>query len=220
MIIGRTRSNIREQIENQYENLLLMIGDIADRYQKEAVDFENEVDRIAKECSNGDYEIHSDLKYSYLNEIIRKFSMLVEARRILFCSIFSYCESMLYGIVDYYIIPIGNTKGIVQLINKIFKEYEKRYSELLSVSNDADNTIRNYYRPLRNYFMHGKISKENDKVNLRFYAQTNDGIFVTGSKDRMEIEIADNEYLRSTLATVNRFLIEIEESYNVKQRRL
>ena len=217
MAIGRTKTNIRAQIDDQNVNLLQMVSDIADHYHKETIDFEDEVNRFAIDNSEGDNEIYIDLRDSYSNEIIKKYSLLVEARKILFCSIFSYCESMLYGIIEYYSIPINNINKIGQLIDKIFEEYDKRFSEKLTVPDDIVNTIRNYYRPLRNHFNHYKISLENDKNNLRLFAEKENRLIVY---DGMKYEIIDNSFLRDALNTVNSFLVEIEESYDIKTRTL
>ena len=54
-MIGKTRTNIRAEIDTQYEILSQMIEDIAVHYQEEVHDFEQKVNTIAEEDSRGDY---------------------------------------------------------------------------------------------------------------------------------------------------------------------
>ena len=48
MTIGKTRTIIRAEIDTQYEILSQMIEDIADRYQEEALRFEQYIDTGSK----------------------------------------------------------------------------------------------------------------------------------------------------------------------------
>ena len=53
-MIGKTRTNVRAEIDTQYEILSQMIEDIANNYQEEELRFEKFVDRMAEEDSEGD----------------------------------------------------------------------------------------------------------------------------------------------------------------------
>lgn len=141
MIIGKTYSNIGWEIENQYEILSQMINDIAEHYQNEVLTIKNEVDEIYKKFSDSDYETYSN-ETQGLDEVLDKpYSLCYEARKILFCAIFSYFESMLYGIIEYYKIPRGKANQPSQLIEKICKEYDTKFSKKLPISEDIKNTI-------------------------------------------------------------------------------
>lgn len=72
-------TNIRAMIETQYGILSQMIMDIAYRYQTQLKQTEEEADRLARDNSDGDYEIYHTILNS-LND--------VEER--------SYCKSFLH----------------------------------------------------------------------------------------------------------------------------
>ena len=46
MIIGKTRSNIGAQIEDQYEILSQMVNDIAGHYDENALVYKKDIDKI------------------------------------------------------------------------------------------------------------------------------------------------------------------------------
>ena len=211
-MIGKTRTNIREEIDTQYEILLQMIADIADHYQDEAYRFKEEVYKIAEDNSDGDFNIKSSLLSNYDVPLERRFSLTYEARKILFCSIFSYFESMLYGLIAYFKIPRKKTNQLEQLIDKIAKEYVERYSEPLIFVGDK-NRICDFYRPLRNKYMHGHIGNPSDKVKLRLYIEKEGSINSLSGY----YEIRDNKFLRDSLNRINTFLIGIEEAYCKKE---
>ena len=105
MIIGKTMSNIRWEIEYQYEILSQMISDIADHYHDKAIALEKKVNEIYTEYANSDYETFSNETQGLDDVHDKPYSLCYEARKILFCAIFSYFESMLYGIIEFYKIP-------------------------------------------------------------------------------------------------------------------
>ena len=215
MIIGKTYSDIGWEIEHQYEILSQLIDDIAEHYHDEALAVEKEVDEIYNKYSDSDYETFSNVTQG-LDEVLDKpYSLCYEARKILFCAIFSYFESMLYGLINFYKIPIGRTNQTEQLIDKIKKEYDNRYGGHLIISESARQTICDCYRPLRNYYMHGSLNSSNDRTLLKTYAKSkeciNDG---WGG----HYEIKDNEFLRKALNNVKDFLFAIDDAYTIQLR--
>ena len=213
MTIGKTRTIIRAEIDTQYEILSQMIEDIADRYQEEALRFEQYIDKVAEEGSDGDRDIKFSIQRSFDNSLEKQYSLTFEARKILFCAIFSYFESMLYGLIGYYMIPRGRTNQVGQLIDKIGEEYLRRYSKALSFTSDT-NVLSNFYRPLRNMYMHGHIGNPNDKKNLRSYLEKENRVDLVSGY----CEIKSNTFLIDTLNIVNNCLVEIEEAYCKKER--
>lgn len=206
-MIGRARTNIRALIEDQCEILSQMISGIADRYNAEAYSFEEEIKRNAKVNSEGDYDIYSSIVDTYSDSVDMHYTLCFEARKILFCAIFSYLESMLYGIISYYEIERCNTNQISQLIDKIANQYKKWFNEELILPNDLSQKICEYYRPLRNYYMHGELDSDKDKANLETFIDSNSNYIVS------YYEIKDNEFLRCVLSEMNSFLLNIEEAY-------
>jgi hypothetical protein len=213
MIIGKTRTNIRAEIDSQYEILYQMIEDIADHYQEEALRFEEDINRMAEEDSDGDEEIKHSLLSNFCEPSEKQYSLTFEARKILFCAIFSYFESMLYGLIDYFKIPRGKTNQVGQLIDKVEEEYLKRYSEPLLFTCDK-NVISGFYRPLRNKFTHGHIGNPNDRKMLFSYLEKDKRV----SHLFGNYEINCNIFLRDALNNITTFLVEIEEAYCKKER--
>ena len=213
MKIGKTYSDIGWEIEHQYEILSQLIDDIAEHYHDEALAVEKEVDEIYNKYSDSDYETFSNVTQG-LDEVLDKpYSLCYEARKILFCAIFSYLESMLYGLINFYKIPIGRTNQIGQLIDKIKKVYDDWYGGILSIPESARQTICDCYRPLRNYYMHGSLNSSNDRTLLKTYAKS-EGCINDGWGGHYEIK--DNDFLRNALNNIKDFLIGIDDAYSAK----
>ena len=213
MIIGKTMSNIGWEIENQYDILSQMISDIAERYHDEALALEKKVNEIYDEYANSDYETFSN-ETQGLDEVLDKpYSLCYEARKILFCAIFSYFESMLYGIIEFYKIPRGKTNQICQLIELLCKEYKKRYSDHLLILEDEKQIICVQYRLLRHFYMHGALDRGMDL--LISFAKAEESI---NNKWCGNYEILNNDFLRTALDKIKCFLISIEEAYDNKTR--
>ncbi len=214
-MIGKARTDIRAEIDTQYEILSQMIEDIADRYQEDALRFEEFVNRMAEEDSDGDDDIKHTIQRSFDAPLEKQYSLTYEARRILFCTIFSYFESMLHGLIDYYKIPIGRAKYVNKLVGAIKKEYENRYSELFPDYGYTETIICTQYRILRNHFMHGKIDKDEDIELLRSYAISKSGLRCY-EWDKYVIE--SNRFLVVALGRINGFLVRTEEAYCKKEK--
>lgn len=214
MTIGKTRTNIRAEIDTQYDILSQMIEEIADHYQEEATRFEEDINRMAKENSEGDEDIKLSIQRNYYDSIEKQYSLTFEARKILFCAIYSYFESMLYGLIDYFKIHRGGAKYVNQLVEAIKKEYETRYLENLPNYGYTETIICEQYRILRNYFMHGKLDKETDNELLRSYVICANGL---GWYEWDKYEIESNSFLIVALGRINGFLVKIEEAYSRKE---
>ena len=214
MIIGKTISNIRAEINTQYDILLQMIEDLAVHYHKEECALNLKVDKVYEEASKCDYETFSNMTQGYGEIQDEYYRKSVEARRVLFCAIFSYFESMLHGLIDYYKIPIGGAKYVNKLVEAIKKEYEKRYSEEIPDYGFTESVVCKQYRILRNYFMHGKLEKEADIELLRSYALSVSGL---GCYEWDKYEIESNSFLTVALDRINGFLERIEVSYFTKE---
>lgn len=215
-MIGKARTNIRAEIDTQYEILSQMIEDIADHYQEEALRFEKYIDRVAEEDSEGDNDIKFSIQRSFDDSLEKQYSLTFEARKIMFCAIFSYFESMLYGIIEYYKIPRGKTNQVKQLVDIIKDEYVRKYNEQFPDYGYTETIICEQYRILRNYFMHGKLDKESDNELLRSYVFSVNGL---GWYEWDRYEIIDNNFLIGALGRINGFLVRMEEAYNTKSRK-
>ncbi len=79
-----------------------MIMDIAYRYQTQLKQTEEEADRLARDNSDGDYEVYHTILNSFNDVEERSYCLMTESRKILFCAIFSYYETMLNEFVLYY----------------------------------------------------------------------------------------------------------------------
>ena len=95
-------TNIRAMIETQYGILSQMITDIAYRYQTQLKQTEEEADRLARDNSDGDYDVYHTILNSFNDVEERSLCLMTESRKILFCAIFSYYETMLNEFVMYY----------------------------------------------------------------------------------------------------------------------
>lgn len=214
-MIRNARTDIRAEIDTQYEILSQMIEDIADRYQEDELSFEKYVDRMAEKDSEGDEDIKHTIQRSFDASLEKQYSLTYEARKILFCTIFSYFESMLHGLIDYFKIPIKTPKYVNNLVEAIKEEYQNRYSELFPDFGYTETIICTQYRILRNYFMHGKLDKDADKELLRSYALSVSGLRCY-EWDKYVIE--SNSFLTVALDRINGFLVRIEEVYCKKER--
>jgi hypothetical protein len=214
-MIGKARTNIRAEIDAQYEILSQMIEDIADRYQEDELRFEKYVDRMAEEGSEGDEDIKHTIQRSFDASFEKQYSLTYEARKILFCTIFSYFETMLHGLKDYFKIPVENPKYVNNLVEAIKREYKERYSELFPDYGYTETIICTQYRILRNYFMHGELEKDSDKELLRSYALSESGLRCY-EWDKYVIE--SNDFLIVALDRINGFLVRIEEAYCKKEK--
>ena len=206
-------SNIGWEIENQYEILSQMISDVADRYHDEAIALEKKVDETYNKYANSDYNTFSNETQGLDKVLDKPYSLCYEARKILFCAIFSYFESMLHGISDFYNVTKEKKRHMDKLLAVICDEFGNRFSSELIYDEEDWHTIYEKYRPLRNYYMHGIIYDEMSLVIA--FAQSEASI---NDKSNGHYEILDDDFLRTALSKINGFLVNIEEAYDNKAR--
>lgn len=205
-------TNIRALIETQYGVLSQMIYDIDNHYQTNLQQINDDVRYIAEDNSNGDYDEYISIVHNFDDDIDRQTALCVEARRILFCSIFSYYEKMLHGIADYYDIRSG-AEQVSQLYEVILKEYKNRYADTINIDPKCVENVNQTYRLLRNYFIHGELSKSYDRDKLYSNIDLLDGIERCGNLD---IEITKNTYLYKALDDIKLVLTSMEEGFSNK----
>ena len=111
-------TNIRAMIETQYGILSHMITDIAYRYQTLLKLTEEEAERLAQNNSDGDYDVYHTILNSFNDVEERSLCLMTESRKILFCAIFSYYETMLNEFVLYYKIT-NNATHPSQILDSI-----------------------------------------------------------------------------------------------------
>lgn len=211
-------TNIRALIETQYGILSQMIYDIDNHYQMSLQQINSDVQHIAEENADGDYDEYISIIRNFDYDVERQTALCIEARRILFCSIFSYYEKMLHGIVDYYNIN-SSAKCILQLYKAIQTEYKKRYADTINMNKECVDRVNNTYRWSRNYFIHGKLKRyydeEQNLVLHKLYARID---FLNGIEWRsdLDIEITDNTFLYNALNDIRLVLTSIEDAFSNK----
>ena len=202
-------TNIRAMIETQYGILSQMITDITYRYQAQLKETEEENDRFAQENSDRDYDVY----YSILNSLSdveeRSYCLMTESRKILFCAISSYYETMLNEIVLYYKIA-NNATQPSQILDSILKAYKIKYGEEITCREENVVYANSIYRLLRNLYMHGSLSKEKDRCTLFNYAGITNGLKTFGIDT---IVITDNDFLFKALDCFKSILVCIDDAF-------
>ena len=208
-MVPKGYNTLRAMIETRYGILSKLICDAEKHYYNPWIDFQNNALKTAKENCNGDSEIYFSILHCFDTEEELLESLVKETRRILFCSIFSYYESMLNEMLLYYGIST-KAQQVKHVFETITKEYKKRYSEELI----ADARIaHDFYRLLRNYYMHGNLSSSREHVKLQSFVGVTDGIKLYGN---MSIDIIDNSFLLKSLNDLRGILVDIEEGFTLK----
>lgn len=141
-------TNIRAMIETQYGILSQMIMDIAYRYQTQLKQTEEEADQLARDNSDGDYEVYHTILNSFNDVAERSYCLMTESRKILFCAIFSYYETMLNEFVLYYKIA-NNATLPSQILDSILKAYKTKYGEDITCIEENVEYANSFYRLLR-----------------------------------------------------------------------
>ena len=139
-MIAKGYTNIRAMIETQYRILSHMITDIAYRYQTLLKQTEEEADRLAQNNSDGDYDVYHTILNSFNDVEERSLCLMTESRKILFCAIFSYYETMLNEFVLYYKIA-NNATLPSQILNSILKAYKTKYGEDITCIEESMPTL-------------------------------------------------------------------------------
>ena len=145
-------TNIRAMIETQYGILSHMITDIAYRYQTLLKQTEEESDRLAQNNSDGDHDVYHSILNSLSDVEERSYCLMTESRKILFCAIFSYYETMLNEFVLYYKIA-NNATLPSQILDSILKAYKTKYGEEITCIEENVEYANSFYRLLRNLYL-------------------------------------------------------------------
>ena len=202
-------TNIRAMIETQYGILSQMIMDIAYRYQTQFKETEEENDRFAQENSDRDYDVYHSILNSLSVVEERSYCLMTESRKILFCAISSYYETMLNEIVLYYKIA-NNATQPSQILDSILKAYKIKYGEEITCREENVVYANSIYRLLRNLYMHGSLSKEKDRCTLFNYAGITNGLKTFGIDT---IVITDNDFLFKALDCFKSILVCIDDAF-------
>lgn len=202
-------TNIRAMIETQYGILSQMIMDIAYRCQTQLKQTEEEADQLARDNSDGDYEVYHTILNSFNDVEERSYCLMTESRKILFCAISSYYETMLNEIVLYYKIA-NNATQPSQILDSILKAYKIKYGEEITCREENVVYANSIYRLLRNLYMHGSLSEEKDRCTLFNYAGVTNGLKTFGIDT---IVITDNAFLFKALDCFKAILICIDDAF-------
>ena len=208
-MIAKGYTNIRAMIETQYGILSQMIMDIAYRYQTQLKQTEEEADRLARDNSDGDYDVYHTILNSFNDVEERSYCLMTESRKILFCAIFSYYETMLNEFVLYYKIA-NNATLPSQILDSILKAYKTKYGEEITCIEENVEYANSFYRLLRNLYMHGSLSKEKDRCTLFNYAEVTNGLKTFGIDT---IIIADNDFLFKALDCFKTILVCVDDAF-------
>ena len=133
-------TNIRAMIETQYGILSQMVTDIAYRYQTQLKGTEEEADRFARDNSDGDYDVYRSILNSFNDVEERQSCLMTESRKILFCAIFSYYETMLNEFVLYY--KIANEKEKLEIVLQEKRNETNNLKNNVELSKKKDRNFR------------------------------------------------------------------------------
>ena len=207
----RARSNHRAEIEDQYSILSQMIEEISFQFKERLEKINHIAKEDADEQSEGEYEIYSSVINSYLHEIERSESMCLQARQILFCSIYAYYETMLNRIICYHkvhatCLDLNDAKSMV---TRICEEYKTKTE--IDIQLENEEFVNDYCRLLRNHFMHGVLIKENKRLKLKELANKYGGI-----KYDMDsyAEITDHLFLKKASLFIYKILLDIDDAFS------
>ena len=206
-MIGRTRTNLRAEIEDQYEILSFLVSDISSHYQEQVDEVDAQAEEFMKANSDEDYEIVSGEMHNYYAALEICDSRCVQSRQILFCAIYAYYETMLNRIIASYNITPCNQRDAKSMVEGIYKFYQDKYKSSLEIENLV--FVNEYCRLLRNHFMHGFLSDENKRKTLRNYS---DRIGGTKYYSTVYYEIVDNSFLVKVLKAVFGILTTLDDT--------
>ncbi|KAF5063299.1 hypothetical protein DSECCO2_295880 [anaerobic digester metagenome] len=209
-MIAHGYSNVRAEIEFNYNILSQVIDEIPAIYKaayKDFMRFSVEEDSFV---ADGDKEIYLSVLRNFEGEGYRQEYLCEKVGEVFFCSIFSYCESMLKTISQYYDITLK--EKIKDSFNEIKKTFRLRYLEDLPITESDSQYVNEFSRLLRNYFIHGNLSDYNLR-KLESYIFPEDGIYFYSDS---YIRIVNNDFLINALKRIRSFLIDIESAFSAK----
>lgn len=202
-------TNIRAMIETQYGILSQMIADIAYRYQTQLKQTEEKADRLARDNSDGDNDVYHTILNSFNDVEERLYCLMTEGRKILFCAISSYYETMLNELVQYYKIA-NNATQPSQILDSILKAYKTKYGEEITCIEENVVYANSIYRLLRGLYMHGYLLDEKDRCTLFNYAGITNDLKTFGIDT---IVITDNDFLFKALDCFKSILVCIDDAF-------
>ena len=202
-------TNIRAMIETQYGILSQMIADIAYRYQTQLKQTEEKADRLARDNSDGDNDVYHTILNSFNDVEERLYCLMTEGRKILFCAISSYYETMLNELVLYYKIA-NNATQPSQILDSILKAYKTKYGEEITCIEENVVYANSIYRLLRGLYMHGYLLDEKDRCTLFNYAGITNDLKTFGIDT---IVITDNDFLFKALDCFKSILVCIDDAF-------
>ena len=217
MAIVRARSNHRAEIEDQYSILSQLIEEISFQFKERLEKIDHIAKEDADEQSEGEYEIYSSVINSYLHEIERSESMCLQARQILFCSIYAYYETMLNRIIYYHKVYVNrhDLQDAKSMVSRVCEEYKTRTEEVIQLENEE--FVNDYCRLLRNHFMHGVLIKENKRLKLKELANKYGGIRYDMDS---YAEITDHLFLKKSSSYINKILLDIDDAFSSNNNSL
>lgn len=202
-MIGKGRSDVTTWIDSQYLFLNNLIKDIAQRYYKDYLEFNALAENESQEAADGDSDVYYSFFRSYEEEIYKRYDFVAEARKTIFICIFSYLERGLYSIIKYHKIHIKDEPKIKDLIKAIKANHNHRYKTKLTISNEC--VVKNFYRLLRDLYIHGHLDTEDKTKQLKHYVNSCDMIDSNNN-------IINDEFLTNALKNVYDFLVALEST--------
>ena len=199
-MFGKCFTNAMDIIESQYEFLKYLIEDVSERYYNDYRVFDKFAEEEARKMADYDHDIYSSTIRCCEGKLYTQYEYAIEARKILFISIISYLEMGLYNIIEYFKIQRGKATQIKQLIDIIRKNCD---TNDLNISESTKTTIGDFYRLLRNFYVHSCLEEDKDRKSLKEYVDANNMI-----NDRNNI--IDGGFLNIALINVHDLLKDIE----------
>lgn len=207
-MIGRARTNLRAEIEDQYEILSFLVSDISSHYQEQIDDVEAKAAKYRRINANEDYEVVSSGLRSYYAASEICYSRCAQARQILYCAIYAYYETMLNRIIASYKISPCNQRDAKSMVEEICIFFQKKHLSSLEIENTI--FINEYCRLLRNHYMHGFLSDESKRKALCDYSDRFGGTKYYSDKS---FEIVENNFLVKVLKAVLGILTTLDDSF-------
>lgn len=209
-MIGKARTDVLVLIESQYEFLDYLIKDVAQRYYKNYMAFDDMAEKESRDVSGGDIDVYHSYLKSFEEELYRQYDFVIESRKTIFISIYSYLEMVLNEMVYYYHIVRDEYADVEKIIKSIKKNYNKDFKKKLGIPNEI--IIKEFYSLLRNYYVHGRHKIE-DKKRLKYYASINDKIDSC-------FNIIDDTFLSDALNNVYNFLMTIVSAFDIERKNI
>lgn len=209
MSIAKGRSLVRGMSDDYCLILGRLIGDIR-TYAEMAEKWDVEAEEYAKENSDGDCDVYWSLRNCNDYKIQFEEDTVYIARKILFCAVFTYYETMLH-----LMLPVASkAEKIGEMYVAIEQDYKEKYGSELQIANKSK--IATFYRPIRNHFIHGNLKciKEKEKID-----QWSGNPSYKMLKYNKGIMIEEDSFLNIALEDVKTSIESIEDAYSAARRK-